>query len=157
VKPIGAVLSSYAPTRFPRWHVKVYRFSRGSVGHKWTGFPCLLLTTRGRQSGLPRHTVLTYVDDGLGYVVAASNGGSDRPPAWYLNLVAEPTVALRVGRHSMSALATPFVAGSTEYENAWGRLNALRNGRYDMYQESTDRRIVLVRLEPTRAHTRPDI
>ena len=37
-----------------------------------------------------RTTPLLYVADGERWVVAASNAGDDRPPAWWLNLQARP-------------------------------------------------------------------
>ena len=41
---------------------------------------------------------LTYCRDRGDFIVVASNGGSDRPPAWLLNLQADPQVTVRVGR-----------------------------------------------------------
>ena len=40
----------------------------------------------GRKSGLPRTNGLTYCVDRGDLVVVASNGGSDRHPAWSLNI-----------------------------------------------------------------------
>jgi F420H(2)-dependent quinone reductase len=39
---------------------------------------------------------LYYQEDGTAYLVA-SYGGSDAPPAWYLNLTANPEVEAQVG------------------------------------------------------------
>ena len=60
-------------------------------------YPCLLLTTTGRRSQLPRTTPLVYGRDGDNYTAIASQGGKPTHPAWYLNLAANPWVELQVG------------------------------------------------------------
>lgn len=143
---LGAKLSARFPARFPGWHRNVYRATRGRVGHGWTGFPCLLLTTVGRRSGARRHTVLTYIEfDGVP-VVAGSNGGNDRAPAWLLNLREHPTVTVRVGIREWTSTAELIDPQDPDFARAWAALNELRGGRYDGYQRSTSRAIPLVRL-----------
>ena len=67
-------------------HRFVYRMSGGWIGGRLPGQRFLLLTTRGRRTGLERTQPLLYVRDGDDFVVVGSNGGDDRPPAWWLNL-----------------------------------------------------------------------
>src|SRR5438034_1014549 len=67
-------------------HRMLYRLTGGRVGQKSAQGPMLLLTTTGRKSGQPRTQPLLYMPDGDNYVVVASNGGRDQPPAWWLNL-----------------------------------------------------------------------
>ncbi len=68
-----------------------YRLSGGLIGGQLGKAPVLLLTTTGRKSGRRRTTPLVYLPDGDNMVVIASNGGSDRHPDWWLNLmVAQP-------------------------------------------------------------------
>ena len=66
----------------------------------------LLLTTLGAKSGQPRVTPLNYTRDGDRLVVIASKGGSATHPAWYLNLVANPLVAIEVGTDPFRARAS---------------------------------------------------
>jgi deazaflavin-dependent oxidoreductase (nitroreductase family) len=54
------------------------------------GARILYLTTIGRKSGKLRTVPLVFVRDDGDYVVAASNGGSDWQPAWWLNLQSRP-------------------------------------------------------------------
>ncbi len=56
------------------------------------GQPVLLLQTIGRRSGRTHTTPVQYhyLADGDTFVVVASNAGARRPPAWYLNLQADP-------------------------------------------------------------------
>ena len=58
----------------------------------------LLLTTRGRKSGLARITPLQYEEfDGCFYVAAARGERTD----WLRNLAADPAVELRVGTRTI--------------------------------------------------------
>lgn len=146
MRPLGATLSARFPTRFPAWHRSVYEWTRGWVGHRWTGFPCLLLTTTGRRSGERRRTVLTYVELDGDPVVAGSNGGSDRPPAWLLNVEADPRAEVRLGRVKYSTKAERLDPSEHDFTTAWNALNDLRDGRYVGYQSATTRTIPLIRL-----------
>ena len=68
----------------------------------------LLLTTKGRRTGKSHSVPLLYLIDGPAYVVIASYGGRDYPPAWYLNLTAEPSAEVEIdgNRLSVAAAAT---------------------------------------------------
>jgi deazaflavin-dependent oxidoreductase (nitroreductase family) len=68
--------------------------------------PVLALTTTGRRSGRPRSTVLRYVRAGDGYVVGAVNLGSERDPAWAINLRADPHALVTVNGERVPVLAT---------------------------------------------------
>ncbi|HLM49921.1 MAG TPA: nitroreductase/quinone reductase family protein, partial [Solirubrobacteraceae bacterium] len=86
-------------------HVRRYQQTDGEEGHDWQGTTTLLLTTTGRRSGEPRTTPLIYQPHGDDYLVVASKGGADEPPAWYLNLVADPSVEVQVRNDRFSARA----------------------------------------------------
>ena len=58
--------------------------------------------------------------------MVASNGGSDRPPAWLLNLEAEPRVTVRVGRRVLRATAR--VATPEERAQLWPLVNRTNRG-----------------------------
>src|SRR3954452_7601888 len=78
-------------------HVRVYLESDGEHGHEWRrGTSTLLLTTKGRRSGNLRPSALIYGREGDAYLVVASKGGSPDPPAWYVNLQADPEVEVQV-------------------------------------------------------------
>lgn len=143
---VGARLASRFPTRFPTWHRQIYSASRGLVGHGWTGYGCLLVTTTGRKSGQPRQTVLTYAKVASDYYAAGSNGGNDRPPSWLLNVSSCPTVTVRVGRRQWTTAAEIIELDDSRFAPAWDELNRIREGRYDSYQVATDRPIPLVRF-----------
>lgn len=142
-----------------RLHRYVYERTDGRVGKHSNRVPALLLTTTGRRTGLLRSHGLTYCRDRGDLVVLASNGGSDRPPAWLLNLQANPEVTVRVGRQVFRATAR--VATPEERAQLWPKVNRTNRGmarllhpgvtgRYDVYQRHTIREIPVVILTPDR-------
>jgi F420H(2)-dependent quinone reductase len=108
------------------------------------GLPVLLLRTIGRKTGAERTAALVYLQDGKDLVVVASKGGSDRPPAWLLNIEKTPTVGVQIGRERRQMQAR--VAGPEERARLWPLVNRLNAGRYDAYQARTEREIPLVIL-----------
>src|SRR5919199_3609248 len=88
-----------------RIHQRLYVGSDGRVGHGMLGVPTLLLRTTGRRSGATRTNALVYARDGQDYLVVASNGGADKPPAWLHNLRANPDVEVQVGRERRNGSA----------------------------------------------------
>src|SRR5713226_6228008 len=110
------------------------------------GLPVLLLRTVGRKSGQERTAALVYLKDGKNFVVVASNGGSDRPPAWFLNVQKTAQVGVQIGRERTRMRAK--VADPQERERLWPLVNQNNANRYDGYQEKTKREIPLVILSP---------
>lgn len=131
---------------FGQEHVERYRATDGEEGYQWQrGTTILLLTTRGRKSGEERTTPLIFQRDGDDYLVVASKGGTDEPPAWYLNLKEEPEVQVQVRGEVFSAHARD--ATPDEQPELWRKMAAVWPD-YDDYQRRTERRIPVVVLEP---------
>jgi len=126
-----------------RLHAAIYRLSGGRVGHGMAGLTNLLLTTTGARSGQPRTVPLTYLADGENYVLVASNGGADRHPAWWLNLVKTPAATIQVGGTTLAVVASK--ATPEERARLWPKLKAV-NPFYAMYEELTEREIPVVVL-----------
>jgi deazaflavin-dependent oxidoreductase (nitroreductase family) len=131
------------PTPWIANHIR--RFEE-TGGHPRPGVADLLLTTRGRKSGLLRRTALAYVRDEDAYVLTASNAGADRHPAWYLNLLATPEVTLQVGAATFPATARPATAA--ESARLWPAVVAAMPS-YAAYRTATTREIPLVLVIPT--------
>ena len=84
----------------------MYRRSGGEgFGSNFQGIPVALLTTTGRKSGEPRVSPLYFHRDGDTVVVAASKGGSDKNPMWYLNLKANPKVQVQIKKEVLDLTA----------------------------------------------------
>lgn len=126
-------------------HVKRYRETDGEEGHDWQGTQTLILTTAGRKSGEPRSTPLIYGRSGEDYLVVASKGGADDPPAWYLNLEATPEAEIQVKADRFKVLAR--TATADEKPALWTTM-AAEWPAYDDYRQRTTREIPVVILEP---------
>jgi len=132
-----------------RVHEKLYVASDGRIGHKMIGVPTLLLRTTGRRTGATRTNGLVYARDDADYLVVASNGGADRPPAWLHNVRADPSVEVQVGRDRQPATARVIEPANPDYERLWKIVNENNKDRYAAYQENTSRPIPVIALTPS--------
>ncbi len=62
-----------------------------------TGIPVIVVSSVGASSGKLRKFALMRVEHDGDYALIASKGGDAKHPAWYANLVAEPTVLIQDG------------------------------------------------------------
>lgn len=129
-------------------HQFIYERTGGRIGRRLGKAPMLLLETKGRKTGRPRTVALLYHRDREDYVVVGSKGGSDAPPAWLLNLEANPEVGVHVGTERFPARAR--VANVDERRRLWAELIKLWPN-YDRYQTQTSRQIPVVILQPANA------
>lgn len=112
--------------------------------------PMLLLTTKGRKSGLERETQLAYYADGDSYLVVASAMGQARHPDWRYNLEANPDVEVLVRGESFAAHAE--VLDDDEKARYWSRIKQTIP-QMQVYERRTDRNIKVFRLR--RSETAP--
>ena len=132
--------------RFGAAHKSPYLASGGRVGDRLLGIPMLLLSTRGRRTGLVRTMPLAYLpdpEDSQTCVIVASNGGSSRPPAWWLNLQADDRATVQVGTETYWARAS--VAPAARRAALWQTLREAIPP-YRVY-ERIEREIPIVLLE----------
>jgi deazaflavin-dependent oxidoreductase (nitroreductase family) len=125
-------------------HIARYRATDGKEGHDWQGTQTLILTTTGRKSGDQRDAALIYEPHGEAYAIVASKGGADAPPAWYLNLEANPAVEVQIWGDRFEAKAR--TASPAEKAEIWPTMTS-EWPAYDEYQKKTDREIPVVLLE----------
>ena len=90
-------------------HKGIVRLSGGRIGlwrpRQAKRFGVMGLQTVGRRSGRDRLVIVGYFEDGPNLVSLAMNGWAGRPPAWWLNLEADPqaSVILPTGMRSFRA------------------------------------------------------
>jgi deazaflavin-dependent oxidoreductase (nitroreductase family) len=125
-------------------HVQRYEATDGQEGHDWQGTQTLILTTTGRRSGQERKTPLIYGEHDGAYLVVASKGGADAPPAWYVNLQSDPAATIQVWGERFPVRARD--ATPEEQPELW-RIMVGHWPDYDNYQTKTDRPIPVVVLE----------
>ena len=126
-------------------HVQRYLETDGAEGYHWrNGTTILLLFTKGRKSGEPRTNALIFRPWNDAYIIVASRGGDDRPPAWFLNLEADPDVEVQIKGERFRARAR--VATPDEKPEMWSAMTEVWPD-YDAYQQKTEREIPVVVLE----------
>jgi deazaflavin-dependent oxidoreductase (nitroreductase family) len=151
--PVARAYAAFAATRLARFisrHISwkldpiLLRVTRGRLASTLF-FPTAVLETRGARTGTPRRNAIIYFNDGDHVVIAASNAGDPRHPAWYYNLRAHPEVTF--GGTPMRATV---VEQDAERERLWILADrvfpAFANYRRDAAK--VNREIPLVQLTP---------
>ena len=123
----------------------VYVRTDGRIGAQVGPIQLLLLRTKGRKTGKERTAALLYVTDAGRPAIIGSKGGSDTPPAWVLNLQADPEAEVQVGTLRWPVRAR-FTKGE-ERARLWRKALAVWPP-YRSYEERTSRRIHVILLEP---------
>jgi deazaflavin-dependent oxidoreductase (nitroreductase family) len=133
-----------------RLHAALLRRSGGLIKHSRLlagGQPVLALTTTGRHSAAPRTTALAYMKHGDAYAVGALNLGSDRDPAWCLNLRSDPRAWIEVNGERLAVEARE--ATGEEADRLWtafiDRLPAIADS-----QALARRQVPMLVLDPTK-------
>jgi deazaflavin-dependent oxidoreductase (nitroreductase family) len=133
-----------SPLKFAADQVALYESTGGTQGGTLMGVPVIILTTRGRKSGLVRKSPLMRVEHDGAYAVVASMGGAPRHPLWYRNLVAHPDATLQDGPNVHEMRAREVTGGE---KAAWWARAVEAWPAYDEYQARTKRVIPLLVLE----------
>ena len=129
---------------FGKIHEKLYRLSGGRLGARMGWIDVALVETVGRKSGKRRTAPIACYPYRDSIVVSASNSGSERHPAWYLNMKADPNVTVQLGREKFRAVAEEVP--EEEREALWQKIVEI-NHHQGEYLASTERRIPLVWLK----------
>ena len=127
---MNAIETQPVPRLPPRWFIRAFwlvhraafRITGGRLGLRTATadtWGMLRLTTTGRRTGLERHAILGYFEDGPNLVTMAMNGWGDAEPAWWLNLQVNPetTVVLTAGPRLVRGRA----ATAEERPRLWAR------------------------------------
>ena len=131
-------------------HRALYRASGGRVGSRIWNLPVILLTTTGRATGKARTTPLCALRRDDGFVVIASFGGMDRPPAWWLNLERNPAATVQIGRERLDVTAR--TTSGEERAHLWAQVVERAPG-YLEYARRTTREIPVVVLRRSSVET----
>lgn len=127
-------------------HARIYRLTRGRIGHHIPGVPPMCLIDHvGAKSGTRRTSPLLYIEDGENIVIVASKGGYEKSPAWFYNLKANPDTTVQIGNQVRPVRA--HVADEAERKRLWPKAVEVYPS-YQQYQDRTDRKIPIVVLEP---------
>jgi F420H(2)-dependent quinone reductase len=134
-----------------RTHIAVHRFTGGRLGQRWDGRAVAFVTTTGRRTGRLHTTPLACIRHRDGVAVVASNGGSERPPDWWLNLQRQPRAEIELGGTKRTVVAR--LADDNEQEPlAESFVQAYP--RFERYRQRSRRAIPIVVLAAT-SNTNP--
>ena len=144
------LLDLLSPIPFPAWFMRLVgplnaAFLRRTRGRGPLTSNVLVLTTRGRRTGRQRSTALLFFDYQDHRYVVASFAGVHEPPAWYLNLVADPRVSTEVAGTVTRCVA--HVLDEDRAATVWPHLDERYHG-FDRYRQRTSRRLPIVELVP---------
>jgi deazaflavin-dependent oxidoreductase (nitroreductase family) len=129
---------------FNRAIIEEFRANGGRVGGQFEGAPLLLLTSTGARSGEARTTPVVYLRDGEHLVIFASKAGAPTNPAWYHNLLANPSATVEVGSETVEVTAS--VASGEERTQLYERQSE-RFPQFVEYAKKTTREIPVVVLQ----------
>jgi len=101
-----------------------------------TGWPVVIITTRGNKTGKIRKMALMRVEHDGEYALVASMGGAPKHPVWYFNLKADPDITLQDGAEPFPARVREL--SGDERARWWDRAVAAYPP-YAEYQERTER------------------
>jgi deazaflavin-dependent oxidoreductase (nitroreductase family) len=131
-----------SPSPFVRDQVETYERTGGREGNRLppgdSGWPVIILTTRGNRSGKVRKTPLMRVEHNGDYAVVASLGGAPKHPVWYHNLKSHPEVVLQDGPEPFDGIARELEG---EERAAWWERAIAAYPPYADYQQRTSRQI----------------
>lgn len=136
-----------SPSKWVADQVAEYEASGGTRANTLmdTGMPVIILTMRGKSSGVVRKTALMRVEHDGEYALVASKGGAPDNPVWYGNLLADPHVMIQDGPEPHDFVVRE-VTGE-ERDEWWAR--AVANfPQYAVYQENTERVIPVLVATP---------
>ncbi|MDA2890053.1 nitroreductase/quinone reductase family protein [Mycolicibacterium sp. BiH015] len=128
----------------PRIDPPLLRLSGGRFSSVFPA-PAMLLTTTGAKTGLRRTLPLLYATDGESLIVIASNYGRPGHPAWYRNLVANPTVEVLAGKRS-GTYTSVEITDPAERAAAWDKALDVYAGYADYEMKASHRTIPVIRL-----------
>ncbi|WP_123024473.1 nitroreductase/quinone reductase family protein [Mycolicibacterium stellerae] len=152
--PLFNQLVTLGASRFAVWSIKnvvapvhrvIYRATAGRI-FRWgkRSRNILLLTTTGRRTGKPRTTPVFFLRDADRYVLCNVRPRSERVNPWVLNMAADPSVSIQVGRNVIRCEARE--ARGAELERYWPQLVALWPSYREHFRRGGKRSVFL--LEP---------
>jgi deazaflavin-dependent oxidoreductase (nitroreductase family) len=143
----------------PRWFIRsawslhrgLYRLTGGTKPLRRPkpagNLGMLRLRTTGRRSGAERAVIVAYWDDGPNVVTLAMNGWAEPPPAWWLNVQAQPDVEADTV-DGVRRLRGREALGE-ERERLWSGFAEFKGGEtLDSYARLRSRQTPVVVLEP---------
>ena len=151
------IIQRIAATRLAGWFLSrwmpsldrfILRQSQGkyTAASFLTGLPVITLTTFGAKTGQPRPCPLVPIPDGERVILIASNFGSTRHPAWYLNLRVHPEAILTL--NGVESAYSAREVTDAERQTYWNQAVKLYPGYQAYEHRAGNRKIPVLILTP---------
>ena len=129
-----------------RLNVAVFRATKGRLMNKFIGgYPVCIVTTTGAKTGKIRRIALIHLPHGNNKLLVASQGGMEKNPVWYHNIVAHPEIKIMVDGEEKAYRARQV--SDEEKAGLWPHLLSMYPD-FDEYQARTDRNIPVFSCQP---------
>jgi deazaflavin-dependent oxidoreductase (nitroreductase family) len=124
--------------------VWLYRVSDGRLSSGSASV--LMITTRGRRTGIPRSSCVRYFQTGDGFVVWGTGSGSKRDPDWFRNLRNATVADVQIGARRLQC--RPREPVGAERDAIWRDLVLARAPEVAKYARRAGRTIPVAVLAP---------
>lgn len=114
----------------------------------WGDTTVLMITSPGRKTGLPRSTMVRYLDHEGGFLVWGTGGGAPRDPDWFRNLRNAPRARIEIGTAGQVVEAEEI--RGVERDRIWRDVVLARAPGVARYERKAGRVIPVARLTPVR-------
>ena len=106
----------------------------------------LMVTSPGRRSGLPRSTMVRFLEHDGGYLVWGSGSGSPTDPDWFRNLRRAESARIEIGTRGLAV--RPEVLVGPERDRVWREVVLAQVPAVAKYERKAGRTIPVALLRP---------
>lgn len=126
--------------------VWIHRTFRGRLDSGSKNVHVLMITTPGRRTGLPRSTMVRYLDHAGGYLVWGTGSGSRTEPDWFQNLRVARRAQVEIGTGARTVDAR--VLSGSERDRVWRDVVLAEVPDVVKYEAKSGRTIPVAHLTP---------
>ena len=108
----------------------------------------LMITSPGRRTGLPRSTMVRYLEHDGGYLVWGTGSGAPRDPDWFRNLRHTSRARVEIGRDAQDVDVEELTG--PERDRTWRDVVLAQAPGVARYERKAGRVIPVARLTPAR-------
>jgi len=126
--------------------VWLHRTFKGRLDSGSTDVHVLMLTMPGRRTGLPRSTMVRYLDHDGGFLVWGTGSGSRTDPDWFRNLRAATQARVEIGTRGVAV--RPEVLEGGERDRVWREVVLAQVPGVARYEAKAGRVIPVALLRP---------
>lgn len=126
--------------------VWIHRAAKGRLDSGSRDVHVLMITTPGRRTGLPRSTMVRYLEHDDGYLVWGTGSGSPTEPDWFRNLRRAGRARAEIGTTARTVAAR--VLAGPERDRVWRDVIVAQVPGVAKYEAKAGRIIPVAHLTP---------